>query len=173
MCGPTYQCCFCFPIEGGVRVIAILCQLPEMAAFGYELWMTLENNGSFRIQSGGENASPMIYKIVGLSFVFVVASLTNVLLFIGVLKEKRWWILPWLLFNMLAIVVIGFSIPLLIIWFLFISPVPILTLLAFIPLMVSFTLLVFWVHVNGYFIKLGIDEIKRAHNDSMDIPLST
>lgn len=89
------------------------------------------------------------------------------------LIRSRWWILPWLLFNMLAIIVIGFSIPLLIVWFLFISPVPILALLALIPLMVSFILIVFWVHVNGYFIKLSIDEVKEAQNGHLDVPLTS
>ena len=61
---------------------------------------------------------------------------------------------------MLVLVSLLFSIPLILVWFLFIIEQEIFAFLAAVPLVVCLVLAYFWINVNGFFVKIGIDEIK-------------
>ena len=70
-------------------------------------------------------------------------------------------VLAWLIFYMLIIISSFLTAPLLLIWFLIVEPFAIFSLLSLVPLILGILLLLFWIVVNGYFVSLGVNAVRK------------
>lgn len=78
--------------------------------------------------------------------------------------SARWCLLPWLIFYFFLLFVVFFSVPLVLVWFLIIQDgVEIFSLLALAPLLGGILLLCAWTHVNGLYVKVGLDELEGSN----------
>ncbi len=67
---------------------------------------------------------------------------------------SRWLILPWLIFYFVVIVGLITAVPVILIWFIWLHPAPIWSLLSIIPAFLALMVTYFWLVVNGFFMEV-------------------
>jgi hypothetical protein len=99
-------------------------------------------------------------QLVGIISIYSIGITLNSLLLWATGTSNKWLVLPWLIFYIFVIFCLFCSVPMIIIWFVWLQPAPLWALLSVATFSGGLIMMCFWVIVNGFFVTLLSQENK-------------
>ncbi len=159
MCVPVSTCCFCLSVELGVRLIAGLLIVVEVALCTHNAILISQSHEALMevldeigVHDFDVNFAARISAVVA---GYAILVLCDILLLVATFNRARCLMLPWLVVYMGMIICSLLAVPLVAVWFLFVEPTPVFALLCIVPLVLALALIYMWVVVNGFFVTIA------------------